>query len=325
MADLWLQFILTIDATMRVATPLILCAMAGIFSERSGIIDISLEGKMLMAAFAAGAIAAISGNPWLALGAAILVSLAASLLHGFACITHRGNQVISGLAINILASGLTVTLGIALFAQGGQTPMLSRGARFNAIELPAADWMGQHIPILGQIYKEVISGHNLLVWVAFMAVFVTAYVVFKTSFGLRLRAVGEKPEAVDSAGISVTLMRYQAVLIAGVLCGIAGAYLSIATGAGFGREMTAGKGDIALAAMIFGKWRPWPALLACLMFGFLEALAARLQGVSLPVVGEISTDLILAAPYVMTVILLAGFIGRADPPKAIGEPYIKER
>ena len=325
MADLWLQFILTIDATMRVATPLILCAMAGIFSERSGIIDISLEGKMLMAAFAAGAIAAISGNPWLALGAAILVSLAASLLHGFACITHRGNQVISGLAINILASGLTVTLGIALFAQGGQTPMLSRGARFNAIELPAADWMGQNIPILGQIYKEVISGHNLLVWVAFMAVFVTAYVVFKTSFGLRLRAVGEKPEAVDSAGISVTLMRYQAVLIAGVLCGIAGAYLSIATGAGFGREMTAGKGYIALAAMIFGKWRPWPALLACLMFGFLEALAARLQGVSLPVVGEISTDLILAAPYVMTVILLAGFIGRADPPKAIGEPYIKER
>ena len=325
MADLWLQFILTIDATMRVATPLILCAMAGIFSERSGIIDISLEGKMLMAAFAAGAIAAISGNPWLALGAAILVSLAASLLHGFACITHRGNQVISGLAINILASGLTVTLGIALFAQGGQTPMLSRGARFNAIELPAADWMGQHIPILGQIYKEVISGHNLLVWVAFMAVFVTAYVVFKTSFGLRLCAGGEKLEAVDSAGISVTLMRYQAVLIAGVLCGIAGAYLSIATGAGFGREMTAGKGYIALAAMIFGKWRPWPALLACLMFGFLEALAARLQGVSLPVVGEISTDLILAAPYVMTVILLAGFIGRADPPKAIGEPYIKER
>lgn len=325
MADLWLQFVLTIDATLRVATPLILCAMAGIFSERSGIIDISLEGKMLMSAFAAGAIAAISGSAWLALGGAIIVSLSASLLHGFACITHRGNQVISGLAINILASGLTVTLGIALFAQGGQTPFLTRDARFNAIDLPAADWLGQNIPILGQLYKEVISGHNMLVWVAIISVFVTSYIVFKTSFGLRLRAVGEKPEAVDSAGVSVTLMRYQAVLIAGVLCGIAGAYLSIATGAGFGREMTAGKGYIALAAMIFGKWRPWPALMACLMFGFLEALAARLQGVSLPVVGELSTDLILAAPYVMTVILLAGFIGRADPPKAIGEPYIKER
>lgn len=325
MDDLWLQFILTIDATLRVATPLILCAMAGIFSERSGIIDISLEGKMLMSAFAAGAIAAISGSAWLALGGAIIVSLAASLLHGFACITHRGNQVISGLAINILASGLTVTLGIALFAQGGQTPFLTRDARFNAIDLPAADWLGQNIPVLGQLYKEVISGHNMLVWVALLSVFVTSYIVFKTSFGLRLRAVGEKPEAVDSAGVSVTLMRYQAVLIAGVLCGIAGAYLSIATGAGFGREMTAGKGYIALAAMIFGKWRPWPALFACLMFGFLEAVAARLQGVSLPVVGELSTDLILAAPYVMTVILLAGFIGRADPPKAIGEPYIKER
>lgn len=325
MADLWLQFILTIDATLRVATPLILCAMAGIFSERSGIIDISLEGKMLMSAFAAGAVAAVSGSPWLGLSAAILVSLSASLLHGFACITHRGNQVISGLAINILASGLTVTLGIAFFAQGGQTPLLSKGQRFTPMELPAADWLGQNIPILGQLYKEIISGHNILVWVSLIAVFVTYHIVFKTTFGLRLRAVGEKPEAVDSAGISVTMMRYQAVLIAGILCGIAGAYLSIATGAGFVREMTAGKGYIALAAMIFGKWKPWPALLACLMFGFLEALAARLQGVSLPIVGELSTDLILAAPYVMTVILLAGFIGRADPPKAIGEPYIKER
>ena len=325
MADLWLQFILTIDATLRVATPLILCAMAGIFSERSGIIDISLEGKMLMSAFAAGAVAAVSGSPWLGLGAAILVSLAASLLHGFACITHRGNQVISGLAINILASGLTVTLGIAFFAQGGQTPLLSGDQRFTPMELPAAEWLGQNIPLIGQIYKEVISGHNLLVWVALLAVLVTSYIVFRTTFGLRLRAVGEKPEAVDSAGISVTMMRYQAVLIAGILCGIAGAYLSIATGAGFVREMTAGKGYLALAAMIFGKWRPWPALFACLMFGFLEAVAARLQGVSLPVVGELSTDLILAAPYVMTVILLAGFIGRADPPKAIGKPYIKER
>ena len=325
MDDLWLQFILTIDATMRVATPLILCAMAGIFSERSGIIDISLEGKMLMSAFAAASVAAVSGSPWLGLGAAILVSILASLLHGFACITHRGNQVISGLAINILASGLTVTLGIAFFAMGGQTPMLAKTERFQSITLPAADWMNAHIPLVGSVYKEVISGHNLLVWVSLIAVIITAHIVFRTSFGLRLRAVGEKPEAVDSAGISVPLMRYQAVIIAGILCGIAGAYLSIATGAGFVREMTAGKGYIALAAMIFGKWRPWPALLACLMFGFLEAVAARLQGVSLPMIGEISTDLVLAAPYVLTVILLAGFIGGAVPPKAIGEPYIKER
>ena len=324
MADLWLQFLLTIDATLRVSTPLILCAMAGIFSERSGIIDISLEGKMLLSAFAAASVAALSGSPWLGLGAAILVSMIFSLLHGFACITHRGNQVISGLAINILASGLTVTLGIALFAQGGQTPYLSSAQRFSAISLPFAETMRQ-VPVIGTIYAEIISGHNLLVWLALLSVLVTGMVLYRTRFGLRLRATGEKPEAVDTAGISVTRIRYQAVLIAGLLCGIAGAYLSIAHGAGFVREMTAGKGYIALAAMIFGHWRPVPALMACLMFGFLEALAARLQGVDILFIGPIPTDLILVLPYVLTVVLLAGFIGRATPPKAIGQPYIKER
>ena len=325
MADLWLQLILTIDATLRVATPLILCAMAGIFSERAGIIDISLEGKMLMAAFGAGAVAAVSGSPILGLGAAMLISVILSLIHGFACITHKGNQVISGLAINILASGLTVTLGIAFFARGGQTPLLSGDSRFGAIHLPFADWLGAHVPVIGTIYKEILSGHNVIVWLALALVLMTWAVIFKTSFGLRLRAVGEKPEAVDSAGLSVSALRFQAVIIAGLLTGIAGAYLSTAHGAGFVREMTAGKGYIALAAMIFGKWRPGPALAACLMFGFLDALAARLQGVSLPFIGEVSTDLILALPYVMTVVLLAGFIGSATPPRAIGTPYVKER
>jgi simple sugar transport system permease protein len=324
MADFWLQFLLTIDATLRVATPLILCAMAGIFSERSGIIDISLEGKMLLSAFAAATVAALYGSPWLGLGAAILVSMLFSLLHGFACITHRGNQVISGLAINILASGLTVTLGIALFAQGGQTPYLSSAQRFSSVTLPFADAMRQ-VPVIGTIYAEIISGHNLLVWVALLSVIMTGLVLYRTRFGLRLRATGEKPEAVDTAGISVTRIRYQAVLIAGLLCGIAGAYLSIAHGAGFVREMTAGKGYIALAAMIFGHWRPVPALMACLMFGFLEALAARLQGMEIIFLGPIPTDLILVLPYVLTVVLLAGFIGRATPPKAIGQPYVKER
>ena len=325
MADLWLQFILTIDATLRVATPLILCAMAGIFSERAGIIDISLEGKMLMGAFGAATVAAVTGSPGLGLGAAMLISVVLSLLHGFACITHKGNQVISGLAINILASGLTVTLGIAFFARGGQTPLLSGDQRFGAIHLPFADWLGAHIPLIGTIYKEILSGHNILVWLALLLVGATYAILFKTSFGLRLRAVGEKPEAIDSAGLSVSKLRFQAVIIAGLLTGLAGAYLSTAHGAGFVREMTAGKGYIALAAMIFGKWRPGPALAACLMFGFLDALAARLQGVSLPYIGEVSTDLILALPYVMTVVLLAGFIGSARPPKAIGEPYVKER
>ena len=324
MAEFWLQFLLTIDATLLVATPLILCAMAGIFSERSGIIDISLEGKMLMSAFAAASVAAVTDQPWLALLVAIGVSIFLSLIHGFACITHRGNQVVSGLAINILASGLTVTLGIAFFAQGGQTPFLRGDQRFAPITLPFADAL-RDVPVIGPIYAEVISGHNIIVWIALLAVVITSLVMMRTRFGLRLRAVGEKPEAVDTAGISVVLMRYQAVIIAGVLCGIAGAYLSIAHGAGFVREMTAGKGYIALAAMIFGNWRPLQALYACLMFGFLDAVAARVQGLELPLIGEVSSDLILALPYVLTVIFLAGFIGRATPPAAIGAPYVKER
>jgi simple sugar transport system permease protein len=324
MADLWLQFLLTIDATLRVATPLILCAMAGIFSEKSGVIDISLEGKMLMSAFAAAAVAALTSSALAGLMVAIGVSVLLGLLHGLASITLRGNQVISGLAINILASGLTVTIGIAMFQQGGQTPNLARAERFRPIELPLAEQLGS-LPLIGPIYREVISGHNILVWVALAAVLFTAFILTRTRFGLRLRAVGEKPEALDSAGVSVARTRYMALIIAGVLCGMAGAYLSTAHGSGFVREMTAGKGYIALAAMIFGKWQPRGALLACLLFGFFEAVASRLQGVDVPLIGEAPVDLILALPYLLTVILLAGFVGKAMPPRAIGEPYVKER
>ena len=325
MTDFWFQFVLTLDSTLRVATPLIFCAMAGIFSERSGIIDISLEGKMLMAAFVAAAVAYGTGSPWIGAVAAVLVSIIASLIHGFACIIHRGNQVISGLAINILASGLTVIIGIALFRQGGLTPTLTKTSRFNSIELPFIEFFELHTPIIGVIYKHLISGHNILVWAAIVSVGITYYILFKTTFGLRLRAVGEKPEAIDSAGISVTKMRFQAIIIAGILCGLAGVYLSTATGAGFVKEMTAGKGYIALAAMIFGKWRPVPALFACLLFGFLEAVATRIQGIEFILIGEISSDLLIALPYLLTVILLAGFIGGVTPPRAIGQPYIKER
>ncbi|MEM7429801.1 MAG: ABC transporter permease [Pseudomonadota bacterium] len=322
MSDFALQFILTLDASLRLAAPLILCAMAGIFSERSGVIDISLEGKMLAAAFTAAAAAHLAGSPWIGVGMAILVSTFLALVHGFACITHRGNQVVSGLAINILASGLTVTIGIAMFRQGGQTPLLEPAERFGPVEWWLTDLM-DHIPLLGTVYRELISGHNVLVYIALLAVPLAAWLLYKTRFGLRIRAVGEVPEAVDSAGVSVYWLRYRAVIIAGILCGIAGAYLSTAQGAGFVREMSAGKGYIALAAVIFGKWRPAHAFGACLMFGFLEAAAGRLQGVELPLIGEAPVQLILALPYIMTVLLLAGFIGRANPPAAIGEPYVK--
>ncbi len=324
MDDNFLFIILTMDATIRVSTPLILCAMAGLFSERSGIVDISLEGKMLAGAFIAASVAAVSGSVYLALLAAMICSVSLSLLHGFACITHRGNQVVSGVAINIIVSGLTVVLGIAWFARGGQTPALSETSRFMPLIWPYMDILSE-IPIIGVIYKELISGHNFLVYVSFLSVPLTWWIVFKTRFGLRLRAVGENPQAVDTAGISVALLRYKAVILTGVLTGVAGSYLSIAHNAGFVRDMSAGQGYIALAALIFGKWRPLPAFGACLMFGLLDAISIRLQGVKLAYIGEVPVQLIQALPYILTVILLAGFIGKAIAPKAIGIPYVKER
>lgn len=322
MSEFAFQLLLTLDATFRVATPLILCAMAGMFSERSGIIDISLEGKLLVGAFTAAAVASVTGSPWLGLICSVIVCVLFALVHGFACITHRGNQVVSGLAVNILASGLTITIGIALFRQGGQTPLLDKESRFGQIEW----WLVEtfdNIPILGPIYREFISGHNIMTYLAVLLVPLCAFVFYKTRFGLRLRAVGEVPKAVDTAGISVAWMRYRAVIIAGILCGFAGAYLSTGQGAGFVREMSAGKGYIALAAVIFGKWKPYPVFFACLLFGFLEAASSRLNGVDLPIIGEAPTQLMLALPYVMVVLLLAGFIGKSSAPAAIGQPYVK--
>jgi simple sugar transport system permease protein len=323
-ADFWLLFVLTLDATIRVAAPLILCSMAGLFSERSGVVDIGLEGKMLVAAFPAGAAAYVTRSAWIGLLAAMTVSTALAMLHGFACITHRGDQVVSGVAINVLVAGLTIVLGIAWFSQGGQTPSLPADARFQSLTWPLADTL-RPVPVLGTLYAEIVSGHNILVYVAVLSVPFTWWVVYRTRFGLRLRAVGESPSAVDTAGISVTFLRYRALLFTGTFCGIAGAYLSTAQSAAFVRDMTAGKGYIALAALIFGKWRPVPALLACLLFGFLDAVATRLQGVEIPGIGQAPVALIQALPYALTVILLAGFIGKAIAPKAIGRPYVKER
>lgn len=316
--------VLVLDSTLRLSVPLILAALAGLFSERSGIIDIGLEGKMLGAAFAAAAVAALTASPWAGLAAGIGVSVLLAMVHGYACITHRGNQVVSGLALNILASGLTAALGIAWFAEGGRTPQLPGEARFLPLEWPGAAAL-RDVPGLGVLYGELLSGHNLIVYLAFLAAPAVAWVLYRTRFGLRLRAAGENPHSVDAAGIPVPGLRYRALLCTGVLCGVAGAYLSLAQSAGFINDMTAGKGYIALAALIFGKWRPAPAMLACLLFGLLDAVAIRLQGADLPGIGEVPVQLVQALPYVLTVILLAGFIGRAAPPKALGTPYVKER
>jgi len=312
-----------LDATIRLSTPLLLACLAGMYSERAGVFDIGLEGKMLAAAFAAGAVAAVTGSAWLGLAAGMVVSLGTALLQGFAAISLKGNQLIAGVAINMLAAGMTTFLGQTWFRQGGRTPPLGDGGRFEPITLPFAEQL-QGVPVLGPIYYDLVSGHYMLVYIAFIMVAVTWFVLFRTRFGLRLRAVGENPKAVDTAGISVVKLRYQAVIITGLLCGLAGAYFSIAQGSGFGNNMTAGKGFIALAALIFAKWKPVPAMFTCLLFGFLDAMQIRLQSAELFGI-EVPVQAIQALPYVLTVVLLAGFIGKAVGPKAGGVPYTKER
>lgn len=316
-------FILILDSTLRLSAPLLLACLAGLYSERAGVFDIGLEGKMLGAAFAAAAAAAVWGSAWVGLLAAVLTSVFLALVHGFACITHRGNQIVSGVAINFIALGMTALLGQAWFNRGGRTPPLSSEARFGDVHWPGADWLAD-VPVFGDLYSELFSGHKGLVYIAFLAVPLTAWILMRTRFGLRLRATGENPAAVDTAGISVVRIRYMAVICCGLLCGLAGAYLSIAQTAGFVQDMTAGKGFIALAALVFAKWRPVQAMFACLLFGFLDALAIRLQGVQ--VAGfDVPVTFIQALPYILTVVLLAGFVGRATPPKAGGVPYVKER
>ena len=320
----FLTLIQLLDSTVRLATPLLLACLAGLFSERAGIFDIGLEGKMLAAAFFSAAFAAISGSVWIGLLAGIGSALVLSALHGLASITFRGNQLISGVAINFLAAGMTVLIAQDWFAQGGRTPALSGAARFNAIDLPFAEALSG-VPILGPIYAELISGHSILVYIAFACVPLTWWILFRTRFGLRLRAVGENPAAVDTAGVSVVQMRYAAVAICGILCGIAGAYLSTALQAGFVKEMSAGRGFIALAALIFAKWRPWHALYATLLFGLFSALETRPDVITALIGMKIQAQLLGALPYIMTVVILAGFVGKATPPRAGGEPYVKER
>lgn len=312
-----------IASTLRLSTPLIFCALAGLLSERSGVVDIGLEGKMLFAAFAAGATGAVYGSTTLALLAAMLVATALSWLHGLACVSHRGDQVVSGVALNIVAAGMTVVLGIAWFAQGGQTPPVSATVRITAL-FPGAGSALQDVPLLDPVLAHAVLGHNALVYLALLLVPAIWWLLFRTRFGLRLRAVGENPQMVDAAGVSVQRLRYTALTLNGVLCGLAGSYLVLAQNASFSQNMTAGRGFMALAALIFGRWHPLGALWACLLFGFLDAAAIRLQGVKFAVIGEVPVQVIQALPYVLTVVLLAGFIGKAVAPKALGKPYVKE-
>ena len=268
--------------------------------------------------------ATFTGNAWLGLLAGVAATIGVSLIHGYASIDQRANQIVSGTAINMVADGMTALIGNAIWSQGGRTPQLPDSALFNAIDLPFVAQLDA-VPILGPIYHRIVSGHDIVTYAAFALVPITYWALYSTRFGLRLRAVGENPAAVDTAGISVRGLRYSAVLICGVLVGLSGVYLSLAQAAYFQPHMSAGKGFIALAALVFAKWRPWPALATCLLFGFLDAVAIRMQGAVLPFIGAVPVQAIQSLPYVLTVVLLAGFIGKAIPPKASGVPYVKER
>ena len=326
MDEFFLSLGTPVASTLRVATPLILCALAGTLSERSGVIDLGLEGKMLATAFCTASVGVASGSLVLAVGAALVLGVALSLLHGFACVSHRGDQVVMGMVITMTAAGLTAVLGIAWFKQGGQTPPLPDAVRLE----PWFAGLGatlSGVPLVGPLLAAL-PGHTALVYLALALVGAVWWLLYRTRLGLRLRATGENPAMVDAAGVSVLHLRYLALVGNGLLAALAGAYLVLALNPQFLPHMTAGRGYMALAAMIFGKWHPLGALWACLLFGFLDAASIRLQGVLLPDGlggGAVPVQAIQALPYVLTVVLLAGFIGRAVAPRALGTPYVKER
>ena len=281
-----------LSSTVRFATPFLLAALGGLFSERSGVINIALEGLMLAGAFTSATVTYYVGNPWIGLLAGIAAGLLVALVHAVACIHFDADQVVTGTAINILMLGVPTLISQALFETTGSTPP---------------------IPRTNLIPKTPI-------FIAFGLVPVIWYVLYRTRFGLRLRASGENPEAADTAGVSVVRIRYAGVLLSGVLAAIGGAYLSIGQSSLFTRNMTAGRGFIALAALIFGKWRPVQTMLACLLFGFAEAAAIQMQGV----IPSVRVEYIQIIPYVLTMVVLAGFIGASRAPKALGKPYEKE-
>jgi simple sugar transport system permease protein len=299
-----------IASMLRLATPLILAALGGLYSERSGVINIALEGMMLAGAFTAAVVTVFTHSPWIGLLAAMTAGLLVALLHAVATINYRADQVVSGTAINILFLGVPALLSGALFDSTGATPQLPKAEVLPDITL----FTPESSPALASIFNQ-----KPLVYLSFILVGVTFYVLYKTSFGLRLRAVGENPEAADTAGVNVRRMRYAGVLLSGALAALGGAYLSIGQNSLFTRNMTAGRGFIALAALIFGKWHPVGALLACLLFGLAESVAIRMQGTV-----NIPNQFIQIVPYVLTIVVLAGLVSRATPPKALGVAYAKE-
>ncbi|MBD8628557.1 ABC transporter permease [Oxalobacteraceae sp. CFBP 8753] len=317
------QFASIVVSTIRNAPVLMFAAMAGLFAERSGVVDIGLEGKILASAFVSAGVAYTYQDPWLGIAAGIVASVVLALIQAFVSITQKGNQLVAGIAINIAMSGLTFVVAQYFFQQGGRTPDLGE-ARLASVILPGTEMVAD-VPVLGWVYGSLIGGHSVLVYLAFALLPIVHWVLFYSRFGLRLRACGENPHAADAAGISVQRTRYTAMIIAGVLCSFSGAYLSIVQSGFFLRDMSAGAGYLALTALVFGNWRPVHTVLGCMMFGFFAAVQIQIEGVDLPVVGRIPGSLIQMIPYIVTVVVLAGLMAKSVAPKALGKPFVKSR
>jgi general nucleoside transport system permease protein len=294
-------------STIRNATPLIFAALGGMFSERSGVVNIGLEGLMLISAFAGVVGAFLSGSALVGLGFGLAAGLLFALIHALMCITFEADQIISGTAINLLALGGTGFLMVLIFGSGGTSPRVSG---FKEVAIPLLS----DIPLIG----PALFNQSLLVYLMYALIPITWFVVFRTPFGLRLRATGEVPEAVDTAGVSVARMRYYGVALSGLLAALGGVYLSMGILSAFTENMTVGRGFIALAALIFGRWNPIGAAGAALLFGFGLAVSFQVPQEAIPI------EFIQMLPYILTIVALAGFGGRAIAPAAIGRPYRKE-
>jgi len=289
-------------SSIRLATPLIFAALGGMFSERAGVINIALEGLMLTGAFTAAVATYELSNPYLGFLCGVAAGAFVAMIFAIAVIKFEADQVVAGFAVSLLMLGLPAVISSRLYDSAGSTQQIAKEF------------------LLPDFYNRVSIASIL----ALLLVPVCWYVLYKTPFGLRIRAAGENPEAADAAGVNVLRLRYIAVIMSGVLAAAGGAYLSIGQSSLFTRGMTAGRGYIALAALILAKWKPIPVLFACLFFGFTEALAIQMQGViKMPSGEDVPVQFIQMIPYVLTIIVLAGFIGLSRAPKSLGIPYRK--
>ncbi len=309
LGSLYLIFTSFSRSAVTMSVPLLMTSLGEIFAERSGVINIGLEGMMLSGAFFGMVGSYYTGNPWVGLIIGSLGGVTLALIFSLLSISLGADQVVVGTAVNIFALGITGVLYRAMFGVTGAALMVEM---FQTENIPFI----KDIPFFGPVFFQ----HNLLVYMAFVSVPIAAFILFRTKVGLHIRAVGEHPQAADTSGIDVVKMRYICVLISGFAAGCAGSYLSLAHSNTFIEGMSAGRGFLALAIVIFGKWHPWGALGAALFFGAANALQFQFQALGL----DVPYQFFLMLPYILTLLVLAGFVGRSTAPAALAKPYRRE-